>query len=186
MTTKFDIPVGQWVNIGSGLMDIQFAGNQIKAADSAAAPDDSFTGDCFVLPAKAGRVRLNFTNAVWVTTVTKEDNGTKTTVLMDAVPESDPQPIGEGGEEVTIEAGKPFIVNAEHTPISVQIKTGTTAKVSTTCSTPEEVAAGMADWVEWTNGDKAGPFADVIRWPAVALKIESAAGGTVYLARSRA
>lgn len=184
-TQTFNIPFGQWVNVGSGLLDISATGNAIRVADSVAAPDASFTGDCFLLPSPAARVRLNFTNAVWASVVNTEDNGIVTTVLATPAVADPALPIGEAGEEYTLAAGVPQVIEAEHTPISVQVKTGTTADVYTTCSTPEEVAAGTADWVEWTNGPKAGPFTDVVRWPCTALKLVSVAGGTVYLARSR-
>jgi hypothetical protein len=88
-------------------------------------------------------------------------------------------------EKYTLNAGVPVIISAHSTPITIHIPAGTTAKVSMTCATADEIAADTADWVDWPNGDQAGPFIDALLNRVAALKLESTAGGVVYLAREQ-
>ncbi|WP_448167683.1 hypothetical protein [Burkholderia ambifaria] len=88
-------------------------------------------------------------------------------------------------ESYALTAGHDVIVSGAGNPLTVHIPTGTTATIYTTCSSRAQIDAGTADWIAWGNGSKAGPFMDVLLYPIGALKISSAAGGTVNIARTR-
>lgn len=86
-------------------------------------------------------------------------------------------------EKLPLVANVPRIVAGQENPVTVQIPTGTTASVATTCCTPAEVDAGTADWVDWPAGTKTGPYIDSLIGKVTAIKLSSAAGGNVYLVR---
>lgn len=87
--------------------------------------------------------------------------------------------------KITLVATVPFYVGGDPLPMSIHIPNGTTAQVYYTCSTAADVNAGNADWVDSGNGAKVGPFIFQTPGPLSALKIVSAAGGTVNIARQR-
>lgn len=84
--------------------------------------------------------------------------------------------------EYDLEAGVPLYLPGVE-GATIHVKTGTTANVYTTLSSPADIAAETADWFPWTEGAKAGPYIGKTVGKANAIKITSAAGGTVYVAR---
>lgn len=185
MSQAFDIPFGSWVNLNTNQAHLAYVGNAIKIADSATAPDNTFAGDVYVLAKNGPSVDLNFTHSIWATQAGTAENETQTTVVISPLASALEAASNELSEEYTLKPGVPLYIGGEHTPITVQIPTGTTADVYTTAATQAEIDTSTADWFEWTDATKTGPFKDVIQGPISGIKIVSAAGGKVLLARSQ-
>jgi hypothetical protein len=87
-------------------------------------------------------------------------------------------------EKHTLAANVAKLIGGGNEPITVHIPTGTSATVYTTCCLSSEINADTADWVEWPNGVKAGPFMDALLHRVTAIKVLSVAGGVIYFKRN--
>ncbi len=63
------------------------------------------------------------------------------------------------------------IIPVHSVPLTINIPTGSTIMVETTCDTGEKIRLGTANWQQWPQGSQAGPFTDTLTAMVVALRV---------------
>jgi hypothetical protein len=86
-------------------------------------------------------------------------------------------------EAITLAAGVDQFRSVFNVPATVHIKTGTTATVYGTCSPGANIDALTADWFPISTVNQAGPAQVKLDTPLTAIRLASAAGGTVFYNR---